>query len=220
MVSPAQGHICFVNNSEFYNFNIFNIPKLTVAMIPAPLSDSQESNWRMNSARDQEHYVTRRIPRTPTFCRLRPENAKCRSTSTRVCAGVSKRKATLKITATKRRGLVATRNCERSQRANYGQGPQMSALLTGRTLKKQKARRKEALALEKRKTTAPRRWRGGGGRPHFASQGEASGNLTRLENRSHELTFQSSRLPWFRLHSRTLKKATDELTPRGAKSTT
>ena len=97
----------------------------------------------MNSARDQEHYVTRRIPRTPTFCRLRPENAKCRSTSTRVCAGVSKRKATLKITATKRRGLVATRNCERSQRANYGQGPQMSALLTGRTLKKQKARRKE-----------------------------------------------------------------------------
>ena len=53
------------------------------------------------------------------------------------------RKATLKITATKRRGLVATRNCERSQRANYGQGPQMSALLTGRTLRKQKARRKE-----------------------------------------------------------------------------
>ena len=97
----------------------------------------------MNSARDQEHYVTRRIPRTPTFCRLRPEDARCRSTSTRVCAGVSKRKATLKITATKRRGLVATRNCERSQRANYGQGPQMSALLTGRTLKKQKARRKE-----------------------------------------------------------------------------
>ena len=45
--------------------------------------------------------------------------------------------------------LVATRSCERSQRANYGQGPQMSALLTGRTLKKQKARRKEALALEK-----------------------------------------------------------------------
>ena len=72
----------------------------------------------MNSARDQEHYVTRRIPRTPTFCRLRPENAKCRSTSTRVCAGVSKRKATLKITATKRRGLVATRNCERS-RSHY-----------------------------------------------------------------------------------------------------
>ena len=103
-------------------------------MVPAPLSDSQESNWRMNSARDQEHYVTRRIPRTPTFCRLRPEDARCRSTSTRVCAGVSKRKATLKITATKRRGLVATRNCERSQRANYGQGPQMSALLTGSTL--------------------------------------------------------------------------------------
>ena len=95
-----------------------HIPKLTVAMVPAPLSDSQESNWRMNSARDQEHYVTRRIPRTPTFCRLRPEDARCRSTSTRVCAGVSKRKATLKITATKRRGLVATRNCERS-RSHY-----------------------------------------------------------------------------------------------------
>ena len=87
-------------------------------MVPAPLSDSQESNWRMNSARDQEHYVTRRIPRTPTFCRLRPEDAKCRSTSTRVCAGVSKRTATLKITATKRRGLVATRSCERS-RSHY-----------------------------------------------------------------------------------------------------
>ena len=94
------------------------IPKLTVAMVPAPLSDSQESKLAMNSARDQEHYVTRRIPRTPTFCRLRPEDARCRSTSTRVCAGVSKRKATLKITATKRRGLVATRNCERS-RSHY-----------------------------------------------------------------------------------------------------
>ena len=47
--------------------------------------------------------MTRRIPRTPTFCRLRPEDAKCRSTSSRVCAGVSKRTATLKITATKRR---------------------------------------------------------------------------------------------------------------------
>ena len=30
--------------------------------------------------------------------------------------------------------LVATRSCERSQRANYGQGPQTSALLTGSTL--------------------------------------------------------------------------------------
>ena len=96
-------------------------------MIPAPLSDSQESNWRMNSARDQEHYVTRRIPRTPTFCRLRPENAKCRSTSTRVCAGVSKRKATLKITATKRRGLVATRNCERS-RSHYSAHGQRASI--------------------------------------------------------------------------------------------
>ena len=66
-------------------------------MVPAPLSGFPESNWRMDSVRSQEHYVTRRIPRTPTFCRLR--------------------------------------------------------------------------------------------RPHFASQGEASGNLTRLENRSHELTF-------------------------------
>ena len=125
-------------------FSRTHIPKLTVAMVPAPLSDSQESNWRMNSARDQEHYVTRRIPRTPTFCRLRPEDARCRSTSTRVCAGVSKRKATLKITATKRRGLVATRNCERSQRANDGQGPQMSALLTGRTLKKPESPQKRS----------------------------------------------------------------------------
>ena len=57
-------------------------------------------------------------------------------------------------------------------------------------------------------------------RPHFASQGEASGNLTRQETRSHELTFLSSRLPWFRHHSRALKKATGEWTPRGAKSTT
>ena len=32
--------------------------------------------------------------------------------------------------------------------------------------------------------------------------------------------FLSSRLPWFRLHSRALKKATGEWTPRGAKSTT
>ena len=72
-------------------------------MVPAPLSGSQESNWRMDSARSQEHYVTRRIPRTPTFCRLRPEDAKCRSTSSRVCAGVSKRTATLSITETKRR---------------------------------------------------------------------------------------------------------------------
>ena len=104
-----------------------SVPKLTVAMVPAPLSDSQESNLRMSSARDQEHYVTRRIPRTPTFCRLRPENAKCRSTSTRVCAGVSKRKATLKITATKRRGLVATRNCERS-RSHYSAHGQRASI--------------------------------------------------------------------------------------------
>ena len=109
------------------NSENFNIPKLTVAMVPAPLSDSQESNWRMNSARDQEHYVTRRIPRTPTFCRLRPEDARCRSTSTRVCAGVSKRKATLKITATKRRGLVATRNCERS-RSHYSAHGQRASI--------------------------------------------------------------------------------------------
>ena len=45
-----------------------SVPKLTVAMVPAPLSDSQESNLSMSSARDQEHYVTRRIPRTPNFC--------------------------------------------------------------------------------------------------------------------------------------------------------
>jgi len=34
--------------------------------------------------------------------------------------------------------LVATRSCERSQRANYGQGPQASALLTGSTLENRK----------------------------------------------------------------------------------
>ena len=134
-------------------------------MVPAPLSGFPESNWRMDSVRSQEHYVTRRIPRTPTFCRLRPEDARCRSTSTRVCAGVSKRKATLKITATKRRGLVATRNCERSQRANYGQGPQMSALRTGSTLKKQKARRKKHSHWESEKQL-PHRCGGAAGEGH------------------------------------------------------
>ena len=37
-----------------------SVPKLTVAMVPALLSDSQENNWRMNSARGQGHSVTRR----------------------------------------------------------------------------------------------------------------------------------------------------------------
>ena len=36
-----------------------SVPKLTVAMVPALLSDSQENNWRMNSARGQGHSVTR-----------------------------------------------------------------------------------------------------------------------------------------------------------------
>ena len=37
-----------------------SVPKLTVAMVPALLSDSQDNNWRMNSARGQGHSVTRR----------------------------------------------------------------------------------------------------------------------------------------------------------------
>ena len=77
----------------------WSIPKLTVAMIPAQLSDSQENNRRMESAKQNKNttivsYET--SPAEPNFLQTEYRGRQMSIDVHPVCAGVTKRTTTLK----------------------------------------------------------------------------------------------------------------------------